>query len=349
MKHLSPPSQLVLRHQQRFENTPLLLVNAPDPEVAQELNVVQCWHFHAGYAQQWRQQHPQILHHFGAEPPSASAAQAPAAALVWLPKEKPLTWYVLDALRSVLAAGKAIWLVGENRGGIKSIHKQFPASVAGAQKMAIGNHSLLLRTEVIEPLTHFNVSDYFKYTQLPQPDQATALQLASLPGVFAFPDIDAGSAMLLQHLPVWSQGHLLDFACGHGVLGAWQQRRAAQLQVSYLDVSALALAATAETLQRNGLTGDCIASNGLNASLPQFDYVVSHPPFHTGLATDYAIGQQFLRQVRQHLRPRGELWLVANRFLPWPELIEQAFGHCQIVAQDTKFAVYYAQHNGGKK
>ncbi|MBR9906959.1 MAG: class I SAM-dependent methyltransferase [Gammaproteobacteria bacterium] len=349
MKHLSAPSQLVLRHQQRFDNTPLLLVNAPDAEVADALNVVQCWHLHAGYAKQWRAHAPQVMHHFGADAPVYDAAQAPRAALVWLPKEKQLTWYLLDALRSVLAVGAEIWLVGENRGGIKSIHKQFPASVTPAQKMAVGNHSLLLRTEILATLDAFNVHERFEYVDLPQPGQPTPLKLASLPGVFAFPGIDAGSAMLLEHLPAWQQGQVLDFACGHGVLGAWLQRQAQQLQVTYLDVSALALAATAQTLKQNGLTGECIASNGLTANLPQFDYVVSHPPFHTGLATDYEIGKQFLQQIRQHLRPNGELWLVANRFLPWPELIEQAFGHCERVAQDNKFAVYVAGRQARKR
>lgn len=345
MKHLSPPSQLVLRHQQRFEQTPLLLVNAPDAELVDALNVVQCWHFHAGYAQQWRARAPQVPHHFAAEPPTLNNSQAPAAALVWLPKEKQLTWFIMDALRAMLKVGTSIWLVGENRGGIKSIHKQFPSSVAAAQKVAVGNHSLLLRTEIIETLPEFNLQQRFEYAELQQPGQSMPLKLASLPGVFAFPSIDAGSAMLLEHLPVWQQGHVLDFACGHGVLGAWLQRQSAQLRITYLDVSALALAATAETLQQNGLTGECVASDGLSASLPHYDYVVSHPPFHTGLATDYEIGKQFLRQVRQHLRPRGELWLVANRFLPWPELIEQAFGHCKRVAQDNKFAVYVARNS----
>jgi len=343
MKHLSTPSQLVLRHQQRFDNTPLLLVNAPDAEVADTLNVVQCWHFHAGYAKRWQAYAPQVMHHFGADAPVYDAAQAPQAALVWLPKEKQLTWYLLDALRSVLPLGSTIWLVGENRGGIKSINKQFPASLAPAQKIAVGNHSLLLRSEVVETLSRFDVQQRFEYESLAQPGQPTPLKLASLPGVFAFPGIDAGSAMLLEHLPSWQQGRVLDFACGHGVLGAWLQRQAQQLRVTYLDVSALALAATAETLRQNGLIGECIASDGLTSNLPQFNYVVSHPPFHTGLATDYEIGKQFLRQVREYLLPSGELWLVANRFLPWPELIEQAFGHCERVAQDNKFAVYLAR------
>ncbi|RUO59704.1 class I SAM-dependent methyltransferase [Pseudidiomarina marina] len=339
MKHLSPPSQLVLRQQLRLEDEPLLVVNAPDAELAQLLPVVSCWQWHAGYSEQWQRQAPDILHHFGASAPQAGSAKA---ALVWIPKEKQLTLYVLEALRHVLQEGATIWLVGDNRGGIKSIHKQFPNTVAPAQKVAVGNHSLLLRTCVNQHADSFAVDDHFVYVDLDQPNQPTPLKLASLPGVFAFPSIDAGSAMLLQHLPVWQRGKVLDFACGHGVLGAWLNRQTPALEITYLDVSALALQATERTLELNALTGTCIASDGLSDTLGQFDYVISHPPFHTGLATDYEIGKQFLRSVYQHLHSHGELWLVANRFLPWPELIEQAFGHCDRVAEDNKFAVYHA-------
>lgn len=340
LKHLSLPSQLVIRQHERLTQQPLLVVNAPDPEVADILPVVAHWQWHAGYAERWQHQQHEVAHHFDVTPPATTTAEA---ALIWLPKEKQLTLYLLDALCHLLPPGAPIWLVGENRSGIKSVHKQFTEVVAPSQKVAVGCHSLLICTQVAKSIENFDYQSYFESCELPQPGQDTPLQLASLPGVFAFPGIDAGSAMLLQHLPHWQQGHVLDFACGHGVLGAWLNRQAPALQVTYLDVSAIALAATQRTLALNQLQGDCIASEGLQTSLGKFDYVVSHPPFHTGLATDYVIGQQFLRQVTQHLRKNGELWLVANRFLPWPELIEQAFGHCERIAEDNKFAVYRAQ------
>jgi len=348
MQALQPPSQLVLRQQQQFTQQPLLLVNAPDASVASELNVAGVWHLHAGYAAQWQAQQPHVAQHFGAQPPSLTDVPAAAAALVWLPKEKALTLFLLDALRALFPVGTDIWLVGENRGGIKSIHKNLPASVTAAHKVANGNHSLLLHCQISEPLAQFDLADYLVYTDYQGAAEQAPLTLASLPGVFAFPSIDEGSAMLLQHLPRISHGRVLDFACGHGVLGAVLQQAQPQLEVSYLDVSAMALAACAETLRSNQLQGHLIAADSLMAASKEpsfkhgFNYVVSHPPFHTGTATDYSIGQQFLQQVNQHLCQGSELWVVANRFLPWPELIEQAFGHCERVAQDNKFAVYKA-------
>ncbi|RUO62537.1 class I SAM-dependent methyltransferase [Pseudidiomarina insulisalsae] len=336
LKQLSPPSQLLVRQAAAIDAQALLAVNSPDRAWRTSVPVTGCWHLHAGFSKLW-QHDDSSLHHFGAEPPSGAFA----GAIVWLPKEKKLTDYLLAALASCLPADAPVWLLGENRSGIKSIHKQISAPYGAVQKVANGNHSTLLLTRLSTPTPGFDPESYRVCETLAQPP-LTPLKLASYPGVFAYPGIDAGSEMLLQHLPQFKAGKLLDFACGHGVLGAWLQRQQEALEVTYLDVSAMALKACAKTLELNGLRGELIAADKLEPGLPQFDVIVSHPPFHTGQATDYTIGQQFLRNARQHLTPKGELWLVANRFLPWPELIEASFDHCQRVAQDNKFAVYRA-------
>ena len=338
MSHLSPPSQLIIRQAERLQQRQWLLVNAPDAAVAAELEVAALWHLHAGAAQQW-QAHGGTQH-FAAAPPSD--LNGATAVLLWLPKEKPLADYLLHAIASIMPIGSELWLVGENRGGIKSIDKLLGNYYAPLQKVAIGNHSLLLASSVQAAPPPFAMANYLLEQQLPQPGFAEPLRLHSLPGVFAYPSIDDGSAMLLQHLPYWKHGTVLDFACGHGVLGAWLNRASPKLKVSYLDVSAMALAAAEATLSSNQLSGELIASDGLQTGLPRFDYIVSHPPFHTGLATDYKIGAAFLQQASMHLTSTGELWLVANRFLPWPELITASFGHCERVAQDNRFAVYRA-------
>lgn len=338
MSHLSPPSQLIIRQAERLQQRHWLLVNAPDAAVATELDIAALWHLHAGAAKQW--QGHAAAQHFGASLPAD--LNGATAALLWLPKEKPLADYLLHAIASSLPQGSEVWLVGENRGGIKSIDKLLGEYYAATQKVAIGNHSLLLSTSIQAAAPAFAMSAYLLEQQLPQPGFDQPLRLHSLPGVFAYPSIDDGSAMLLQHLPHWKHGSVLDFACGHGVLGAWLNRASPALKVSYLDVSAMALAAAEATLNSNNLTGTLIASDGLQSDLPRYDYIVSHPPFHTGLATDYKIGAAFLKQAAMHLTSSGELWLVANRFLPWPELISASFGHCERVVQDNRFAVYKA-------
>lgn len=340
---LSAPGQLLQRYGlESLAEHQVLVVNSSDAACA-ELPQVHSWNLHYGYHQAW--QASGKPHHFGATPP----AYAATAAIIYVPKEKPLLTMLLAAVAQLLPLGAPVWLVGEKRSGIKSVAKLLSSAYAGAQKLTDGNHCSLFATEVVAQASAWQLADYASWVQYQHPLTDTLLQLCTFPGVFAHESVDSGSHYLLRHLPVpRASSRVLDFACGAGVLGACLQQQQPQLQVTYVDVSALALAATEATLERNQLATDgeattVMAADKLDAKLGKFDFIVSHPPFHTGVATDYRIGQQFLRQAREHLTAQGELWLVANKFLPWPELIEQSFGQCERIANDNRYAVYRAQ------
>ncbi|MGQ4276572.1 methyltransferase [Pseudidiomarina sp. E22-M8] len=335
LKSLSSPSQLIVRQADHINSQALLVVNPPDHEWRHEFSVAGGWHLHAGWFRGWSQLGSE--HQFGTTPPAGQFD----AALIWLPKEKKLTDYILRQLATCLPKDAPVWLVGDNRSGIKSIHKQLGEGYSAAQKVANGNHSTLLVTTLTATSETCQLDD-FRQVFTPPKDGAAPAQVVTYPGVFAYPKIDLGSTMLLAHLPSFKKGSVLDFACGNGVLGVSLQLQQPDLKMTYLDVNAMALAACAATLELNHLQGELIAEDHLGADLPKYDFIVSHPPFHTGQATDYSIGQQFLRNAREHLTPNGQLWLVANRFLAWPELIEESFGHCDRITTDNKFAVYRA-------
>jgi 16S rRNA (guanine1207-N2)-methyltransferase len=72
------------------------------------------------------------------------------------------------------------------------------------------------------------------------------------------------------------------------------------------------------------------------------DLIVTNPPFHTGKATDYELSQRLIREAPRFLKPGGQLWLVANRFLPYPDLLDSAFGSFSRRAETGKFTVYQA-------
>lgn len=340
---LSAPGQLLQRYGlDSLHEHQVLVINSSDAAGA-ALPQVCSWNLHFGYHQLWQASGKQS--HFTASAPDYAAT----AAIIYVPKEKPLLAMLLAAVAKLLPVGAPVWLVGEKRSGIKSVAKQLSNAFTGAQKLTDGNHCSLFATEVVAQAPAWSLDDYASWVQYQHPLTDTLLELCTFPGVFAHESVDSGSHYLLRHLPVpRASSRVLDFACGAGVLGACLQQQQPQLQVTYVDVSALALAATEATLTRNKLATDgdsttVMAADKLDTKLGKFDFIVSHPPFHTGVATDYRIGQQFLRQAREHLTAQGELWLVANKFLPWPELIEQSFGHCERIANDNRYAVYRAQ------
>ncbi|HSX89588.1 MAG TPA: class I SAM-dependent methyltransferase, partial [Pseudomonas sp.] len=168
------------------------------------------------------------------------------------------------------------------------------------------------------------------------------LRVVSLPGVFSHGRLDVGSALLLQHLEQLPEGHILDFGCGAGVLGAALKRRYPQSRVSLLDVDAFAVASSRLTLMENGLEADVICGDGIDAAPQDISAILSNPPFHQGVHTHYQATEHLLRRAAAHLNHGGQLRLVANSFLKYPPLIEQHLGPCQVLAEANGFRIYRA-------
>ena len=169
----------------------------------------------------------------------------------------------------------------------------------------------------------------------------------SRPGVFAWDRIDAATALLIEHLPSTLAGEVADLGAGSGVIADAVLRRCPGVRTVDLyeaDARALALA------ERN------LASHAQNAALGfhwhdvttglprRYDVIVSNPPFHAQQRDPRPeLGQAFIRAAAQALRPRGELWLVANRQLPYEEVLAEGFGDVRSVAGRGAFKVITAR------
>ncbi|RUO75832.1 class I SAM-dependent methyltransferase [Idiomarina seosinensis] len=317
------PQQPWLFDQQ--DGHPLLVIN-PDGQALTDLPAA-AWCFHAGHAQHWS------VHYCQPEPPALESYQG---VLLIVAKEQPLNQYVLQQLLS-LAPGRPIWLAGEKRGGVASLVKKLPKGYQAAQKVASGNHCQLYQTSILEPTTAPPLDSYLHSVNVELPD--CKLQLQSLPGVFSRERLDAGTELLLTALPAKLPGPITDFACGNGVIAAVLQQRQ-QPQLTLTDVNPMAIAAAQINL--TGANCTFYLNDGLPEELPPQNCIVSNPPFHTGLKTDYSIARQFIQSAYAKLRNKGQLYIVANRFLPWPDAIQQVFGNCQTIADNGKFCVYHA-------
>ena len=110
-----------------------------------------------------------------------------------------------------------------------------------------------------------------------------------------------------------------------------------------VDISALAIASSIETLKANGLEGNVFASDVYSDTKENYQFIVSNPPFHAGLKTHYSSTEELLEKAPQNLTHQGQLILVANSFLQYPPIIEKAFGECATLAKNNKFKIYSAQ------
>ncbi|RLR17615.1 16S rRNA (guanine(1207)-N(2))-methyltransferase, partial [Sodalis-like symbiont of Bactericera trigonica] len=128
------------------------------------------------------------------------------------------------------------------------------------------------------------------------------------------------------------------------VLSAVLAKGAAGVQLTLSDAHAPALAASRATLAANGLQGEVLAGDVYSAISGRFDMIISNPPFHDGMQTNLKASETLIRGALNHLRIGGELRIVANAFLPYPDLLDAVFGNHQVLAQNGRFKVYQAIH-----
>lgn len=330
---MDPRSEVLLRQAEHVQG-PVLLAGLPADDLLGTLPEARGWSWHAGEQAALATRFPGRSE-FGIHAP----AGAFRAAVLFLPKSRELTDYLLGALAARLGPGGALLLVGEKRAGIERAARQLGAFGA-PRKLDSARHCQLWRADLERQMA---TPDPLALAERFSLDlEGGPLQVVSLPGVFSHGRLDRGSALLLRHLEGLPRGPLLDYGCGAGVLGALLKRRYPDSPVSLLDVDAFALESSRLTLAANGLEAELIAADSLRAAPTQLAALVSNPPFHQGVRTDYQATEALLRSAREHLAAKGELRLVANAFLKYPPLIETALGACQVLAEAEGFRIYRA-------
>ena len=330
---MDPRSEVLLRQAELFQGS-LLLAGLPADDLLGRLPQAHGWCWHAG-DQAALDARFEGRSHFGVDAPQ----QPFDAAVVFLPKARELTNYLLNALASRLA-GRELFLVGEKRSGIEAAAKQL-SPFGRARKLDSARHCQLWQVTVEDAPQAVTLESLAQHYEVEMEDGP--LKVVSLPGVFSQGRLDRGSALLLENIDKLPSGNLLDFGCGAGVLGAAVKRRYPHNNVIMLDVDAFATASTRLTLAANGLEAEVLTGDGIDAAPMGLSTILSNPPFHVGVHTDYQATENLLRKARQHLKSGGELRLVANAFLKYQPIIEEHFGFCAIKAQGNGFRIYRAK------
>ncbi|MEO9654088.1 methyltransferase [Marinomonas sp.] len=268
--------------------------------------------------------------------------------VIYQPKAKDLLDYLIASVLPLLKVGGQVWLVGDNKSGVKSSMKRLSQGLEDVGKVDGAKHCLLYTGYKQQTAKAFVFEDWLTTWEIEIAGQK--LTLCSLPGVFGHGKLDRGTALLLKQLEQHrfmsdvANARLLDFGCGDGVIALWLYKHTGA-KVTALDDSALALKATELTFAANDASQQLslVASNGLSGIKGRFNYVITNPPFHTGINTDYSIAESFFMTVKQHLTLNGELFVVANDFLRYPPLLDAALGSHTRLLRDQGFAIYHGR------
>ncbi|MFQ3250400.1 MAG: 16S rRNA (guanine1207-N2)-methyltransferase [Glaciecola sp.] len=351
---LSLPSQLLLRNTEIFENGKWAIVNPSDAAIFDELrdpsvdaDITGLHQFHDVYFQSENtSKFPQVF--------SASFSlddlkdkQQLDGAVIYLPKAKQHLEMLIANLAELVKVGGKLMIVGENKAGIKSVGKLLERLGSTVNKIDGAKHCGLICVEIETPNSKpFDIKGFGVVRTYSV--NGEEMKVFSLPGVFGHKQFDPGTQLLLAQFEPRStkllnmKGQVLDFACGTGIIGTYLAKLNAKVKLTMSDVSALAVYCTKQTLALNDVEGNVIASDGMKHVEGYFDHIISNPPFHTGIHNDYSITQQFIALAHKQTRARGTLDIVANKFLPYSEVMNGLYFRSKTLVSTNKYNIYEA-------
>lgn len=344
MSQLTNPSKLLLRNEHSLEADSILVINFNQDGFLQQLSTLNICKtitaFTSNFATKASEENSSNYHiELGIELPKFDKNNKSFDLIIYYyPKAKPEALMMLDNIRAISSDETRLLVVGENKGGVKSSEKQLKSLCQFSNKIDSARHCLLYQFNGLEHKANFDINQYQKTFELTIKEQS--IKVISLPGVFNHGEMDLGTKLLLETMSAPKSGHVLDFGCGAGIISAYLGSLNPELSFTCLDVSALATKATELTLAANNVKGKCLLSDGLSQVSGKYNHIVSNPPFHTGLSTDYDVSEQFIIKSKQHLSAKGSLTIVANSFLKYQPFLEQSYNQYETVSKTNKFSVY---------
>ncbi|MCU4136900.1 16S rRNA (guanine(1207)-N(2))-methyltransferase RsmC [Buchnera aphidicola (Sitobion miscanthi)] len=254
--------------------------------------------------------------------------------IYYWPKDKSEAKFQLINIISCFPINTEIFIVGNNSSGVKSAPSIFDKWIE-INKIEKAKHSILI-SGFIKKNSVFILEDFFK-THIWE-----NLIIKSLPGVFGHKKIDEGSKLLVSTFSRKITGNVLDIGCGTGFLSVSLLHSSPNVKLTLVDNSLYALKCSQETLDSNKLTGEIIYSNLYSNIFKKFNLIISNPPFHHDLKTNFNIIEDMIRNSRKYLMLKGELRFVTNSCFKYDFLLKEFFKkHC-ILKKTSKYKVYQA-------
>jgi len=326
-----PINQLLLRNPEII-NDQLLVVNAPkDQGLFQLIKPHNCQLINFDVRIHQACEKLSLRSEFGL--PSQHSFES---ALLYWPKSKAFAHSLLRWIASQITKPVSIYLLAANDAGGKSLNNSVKDFGDDIVKVDVARKCSLWSFK-LNPINDFSWEkemSSFNYDNLDN----DPINFTTYPGVFNAGKLDIGTKLLLDNITLNKRGRVLDLACGSGVIGLTCKSRRPELYVEMVDIDGMALASAELNSKNMGLDCPVFASDGLS-NTKKFNTIICNPPFHQGKETDYNFAQQLIRTAKQHLLPRGELWIVANRQLAYEQWAEKSCRIVETVVQGNGFKV----------
>jgi 16S rRNA G1207 methylase RsmC len=179
------------------------------------------------------------------------------------------------------------------------------------------------------------------------PLEGTDMLIHNHANVFSRTSLDIGARFMLDNLPVHSARKVIDLGCGNGVLGLALLARDAEVEVTFIDESHMAVASARLNVEHNlpdalprarFMVNNCLDGVEVGSA----DRILCNPPFHQLQAITDHIAWQMFSDAHRVLPQGGELWIVGNRHLDYHNKLKRLFANAQVVASNSKFVILKA-------
>jgi 23S rRNA (guanine1835-N2)-methyltransferase len=179
-------------------------------------------------------------------------------------------------------------------------------------------------------------------------------EISNLANVFARQQLDIGARFMLEHLtklPNLDNKTVVDLGCGNGVLGLSILNQNKHTQVVFVDESYMAVASAKQNVianlhkkesQSEFIVNNCLDNFTQKSKFFEVDIVLCNPPFHQQNAITDHIAWQMFKDAKLVLKNGGQLFVVGNRHLDYPNKIKKLFGNATTVATNQKFSILSA-------
>lgn len=204
--------------------------------------------------------------------------------------------------------------------------------------------SLMKSFAVKHRILYNNTAIYYLEQQTVHPQPITTHQITytknitstftTQKGLFSYTQIDTGTDFLLDTITLADHDHVLDFACGYGVIGI-MLKKMHPIHLTASDSNITAIEYTKKNCITNNIQANIIHSYLLNAISDTFNIIISNPPTHLKREEVTLL----FHQCSQRLKKNGSVWIVINKIVAYETIATPYFNTIQTIATRDTFKI----------
>ena len=162
-------------------------------------------------------------------------------------------------------------------------------------------------------------------------------------GIFSSDGIDPASKLLMQVISKSLKGLGADLGGGWGYLSAKALETTCISELYFIEADLIAL-----NKAKSNVCDERVKfywCDALKWEAPVLlDFIIMNPPFHFLGQPKPSLGVDFIKVASRNLKKSGTLWMVANRHLPYEEVIQAHFSSFSELPGSKRFKVIRAEN-----